>query len=216
MAVVCWSPKGGSGTSVVAAALAASTRPSLLVDLAGDAGAVVGVDDAGPGIAGWVEAAAEAPPDALGRLEVPVADGFALLVAGRHTVEGPEDAGRLLMGLLGVDPRHVVIDAGRAESEMSRAVVLSATRSLCVLRPCYPALRRVATCGLPVNEIVLVTEPGRALGRGDVEAATRAPVVAEVPWDPAIARSVDAATLVSRTPRVLRRSLGALVPSSTS
>src|SRR5437899_9201955 len=48
--VVCWSAKGGQGTSVVACALAlVLTRDAstdvLLVDLAGDAPAVVGLPD---------------------------------------------------------------------------------------------------------------------------------------------------------------------------
>jgi len=54
---VCWSLKGGSGTTVVAAGLALAVarrggRP-LLIDLAGDLPAVLGVEGAGPGITGW-------------------------------------------------------------------------------------------------------------------------------------------------------------------
>jgi hypothetical protein len=45
-----------------------------------------------------------------------------------------------------------------------------------------------------------VTEPGRALGKRDVESVLRAPVVAEVPVSPQIARVVDAGLLASRVP----------------
>jgi hypothetical protein len=55
--------------------------------------------------------------------------------------------------------------------------------------------------------VVLVTEPGRALDRGDVERVVGAPVRAEVAVDPAVARAVDAGLLVSRLPRGLERSL---------
>lgn len=48
MLVVCWLPKGGVGTSVVAAALAlraaADGTETLLVDLAGDQPAILGND----------------------------------------------------------------------------------------------------------------------------------------------------------------------------
>jgi hypothetical protein len=55
--------------------------------------------------------------------------------------------------------------------------------------------------------IVLVTEPGRALGARDVERAIGAPVVAEVPYDPAVARAVDAGLLATRLPGSIARPL---------
>nr|MBA3268215.1 hypothetical protein [Acidimicrobiia bacterium] len=55
MLIACWSPKGGSGTTVVATALglilAGSEGSSLLVDLAGDVPATLGLPEpAGPGL----------------------------------------------------------------------------------------------------------------------------------------------------------------------
>ena len=52
MITVCWAAKGGSGTTVFAAALALSrSAPTLLVDLDGDQPSVFGVPDAsGPGL----------------------------------------------------------------------------------------------------------------------------------------------------------------------
>ena len=51
MYTVCWSPKGGSGTTVVASAIALRHQePHTLVDLAGDLPAVLGLDDGGRGI----------------------------------------------------------------------------------------------------------------------------------------------------------------------
>ena len=47
--------------------------------------------------------------------------------------------------------------------------------------------------------IVLIDEPSRALGRRDVATALALPVVAVVPFDPAIARAVDAAAVVVGT-----------------
>ena len=57
--IVCWSVKGGSGTTVVASTLALmraaeSQRGALLVDLAGDVPAVLGLaEPSGPGISDW-------------------------------------------------------------------------------------------------------------------------------------------------------------------
>ena len=52
MLTICWAAKGGSGTTVFAVAKAiTSPTPALLVDLAGDAMAVLGLPDPdGPGV----------------------------------------------------------------------------------------------------------------------------------------------------------------------
>src|SRR5919199_1458565 len=66
MLIACWSPKGGTGTTVVACGLAAvlarsgARRGALLADLSGDAPAVLGVPDpTGPGLAQWLAAGAQ-------------------------------------------------------------------------------------------------------------------------------------------------------------
>ena len=65
-----WSPKGGSGTSVTAAAVAIQAakvrRPVRLVDLRGDLPAVLGLGaDPATGVADWLAAGPTAPTDAL-------------------------------------------------------------------------------------------------------------------------------------------------------
>ena len=56
MISVCWAAKGGSGTTVVAAAMTiAATSPTLLIDLAGDVPAVLGIPEPdGPGVFDWL------------------------------------------------------------------------------------------------------------------------------------------------------------------
>ena len=75
--VVCWSVKGGSGTTVVAASLAvlsARHHPTLLVDLAGDSAIALGArEPAGPGISEWLHSP-NAGADALARLAVQVGE----------------------------------------------------------------------------------------------------------------------------------------------
>ena len=67
-------------------------------------------------------------------------------------------------------------------------------------RPCYLALRRAVACGIHPTAVVLCTEPGRVLGPPRRRAAVGAPVIAVVPYDPAVARAVDAGLLTGRVP----------------
>lgn len=208
MLIGCWSPKGGSGTSVVTAALGLTRPPALLVDLAGELDAVLGVAAEGPGVGEWLYAASVPPPDALGRLEIPVANGVSLLAAGsaRRDV-GVAGHAALLAELLRSDGRLVVVDAGSEVRSVGAEILRAADLRLCVVRPCYLAVRRLQQATTPLDGIVLVDEPGRALRADDVAAASGVPVVARVPWDPAVARAVDAGVLATRQPRVLARSL---------
>ncbi len=214
MLVSCWSAKGGAGTTVVAAALSvvlARSSPSgaLLADLAGDAPAVLGLPDPGdPGLAGWLRAGDDVAADALARLELDVGHGLSLLPSGTVPIVGPSDRGDVLAALLAADGRPVVADCGRLDrSEVGVALAASATHSLLVTRACYLALRRATTAAVRPSGIVLLKEPGRALGRADVEQVVGAPVRAEIAVDPAIARAVDAGVLCARLPRGLERAL---------
>lgn len=212
MLVACWSSKGGSGTTVVAASLAlllAHRHPggALLVDLAGDGPAALGLaEPESPGIAGWLAAGPEVPVDALHRLEHPAGEGLVLLPrgAGPLTVDRAE----VLTALLAADGRPVIVDCGAAPDGAALAVAAGATRSVLVTRACFLALRRAVAAPLRPSEVVLLREPGRSLTRSDVEECLGAPVVAEVTVDPGVARAVDAGLLATRLPRGLARELG--------
>lgn len=225
--ISCFGVKGGSGTSVVAAALAvlASSDPhgALLVDLGGDQPALLGrPQPGGPGVVDWLHAGGDAPPDALGRLEVDVVPGLRLLPAGagvplavRRTGTGGSQPGvatpgsaATLAAVLGRDQRAVVVDGGcpAGDSQASELVAAAAQR-LMVIRPCYLALRRAALAPVVPTGVVVVTEPGRALRAADVEGVVGAPVVAVVDVEPTVARAVDAGVLAIRMPRSLQRSL---------
>jgi len=212
--ISCWSAKGGAGTTVVAAALAvvlarSSAAGALLVDLAGDAPAVLGLPDPGdPGLAGWLLAGADVPADALTRLELDVGNGLSLLPSGSEAIVGQSDRAEVLTALLAADGRPVVADCGRLDrSEVGVALAAGATHSLLVTRACYLALRRASMAAVRPSGVVLVKEAGRALGRADVEQVVGAPVRAEIAVDPAIARAVDAGVLCARLPRGLERAL---------
>jgi hypothetical protein len=211
MLIACWSSKGGAGTTVVAAGLALllarqSEVGALLVDLAGDSPAALGLPEPdGPGVAEWLRAGTDVPLDALHRLEQTIAPHLALLPRGRGTLEpGP---GPVLASLLTADARPVVADCGANPEGTAREVAAGATRSVLVTRPCYLALRRALVAPIRPSEVVLLTEPGRSLTRRDVEDCVGAPVVAEVAVDPLVARAVDAGLLTTRLPRGLAKEL---------
>ncbi|MBA2436731.1 MAG: hypothetical protein H0V52_00035 [Acidimicrobiia bacterium] len=212
MLIACWSAKGGSGTTVVSVALAGMlARPSstgaLLADLGGDVPAVLGMaEPTGPGLGEWLASGAEVPADALTRLEVPGPGDLRLLPAGAGAPAVPGRA-EVLAAVLAADPRPVVADCGSGPSGPGLAVAAAASASLLVLRPCYLSLRRALQAPMRPSGVILVSEPGRSLGRSDVEDVLGVPVRAVVGIDPAVARAVDAGLLATRLPRGLERAL---------
>ena len=210
MLVACWSVKGGSGTTVVAAALGlllarSSPNGALVVDVGGDQPGALGLaEPTGPGLAEWMAATGDVPADALSRLAIDAGAGVRLLPRGQGPL--PPDGGERLAAALAVE-QPAVVDCGSACEPIGVAVAGSATLSLLVLRPCYLALRRALAAPIRPSGVVLVSEPKRSLGRRDVEEVLGVPVRAEVAWDPAVARCVDAGLLASGVPRVLERAL---------
>ncbi|MGI8663062.1 MAG: hypothetical protein ACR2LQ_07600 [Acidimicrobiales bacterium] len=221
MLICCWSCKGGAGTTVVASALALSlarVNPpgALIVDLAGDVPAVLGLSERpdDPGVAGWLGAAESAGADELARLEVPVGRGLRLLSRGDGALLASR--GELLGAVLAADPRPIVVDAGvlalagRAPGlggEVAITLAGAASRSLLVVRPCFLAVRRALRAPVRASGIVVVVEEGRALAAVDVEETLGIPVLAQVKVTPQVARAVDAGILATRLPRSLERDL---------
>jgi hypothetical protein len=212
--IACWSAKGGAGTTVVSASLAlllaATAGRALAVDLAGDLPAALGlpVRPTAPGVAGWLAAAPEVPPDALARSELPASDRLAVVARG----DGPlAPAGaELLASLLVDDPRPVVADCGRIDgpgADAAHAVAAAASRSLLVLRGCFLSVSRAAAAPLRPSGVVLLLEPGRSITPGDVEGALGVPVLARVRVNDAVARAVDAGLLAAHLPRSLAHDL---------
>lgn len=217
MLITCWSAKGGVGTTVVASALALllarqHDHEVLLVDLAGDVPAALGLDAPGPGITGWLDAGPDVPADALARLSVRATPQLLVVPRGTGDV-GPLERVEVLASLLAGRSTPVVVDAGTVvagpEGAAGRTLAGAADHSLLVLRPCFLGLQRALAAPLRPSAVVLVTEPGRALGAADVEGTLHVPVRAEVAVDPSVARAVDAGLLATRLPRPLARSLEA-------
>jgi Mrp family chromosome partitioning ATPase len=220
MVTLCWAAKGGSGTTVVASALAiADGSPTLLVDLDGEIPSVLGLPDSDrPGLAEWL--ASDAPAGHLDDLLVDVDDHVTLLPwrsnalshASPTAVPGfaaaDEARRRCFIDWLTSRPvpsERIIIDAGTGEPSPDLAEM--AERRLLVTRPCYLALRRAMRTEASPTGIALVGEPGRSLTKRDVEYSLGVPVVASVSLDPAVARAVDAGLLTVRLPGPIRREL---------
>ena len=211
MLTACWSVKGGSGTTVVSAALGlvmarARHDHATLLDLAGDVPAALGIPDpSGSGLTEWLATEARAPAS-FARLIAPAAGGLGVVPRGAPLSPDEDDSSALFAAMADVGGAWVV-DAGVPAGLLAREVVTSADTSLLVLRPCYLALRRALATDLPAHGVVLVREPGRVLTAKDIEDVLRLPVRAEIEVDPAVARAVDAGLLAGRLPRLLERSL---------
>jgi CO dehydrogenase nickel-insertion accessory protein CooC1 len=219
MLVVLWSPKGGSGTSTLAAAcalvLARHSGGARLADLGGDQPALFGLGaDPATGLADWLAAGPEAPTDALERLAVEAAPGVVLLPRGAPgDTPAAAEAGAALAVALRDGPVVTVVDAGTAAAPAARAVLETTDVSVVVVRACYLALRRAvrAPALARASGVAMVAEPARSLGAKEVADVLDRQVLIEVPVRPGIARAVDAGVLASRMPDVLARAAGELL-----
>jgi len=202
----CWSTKGGSGTTVVAAALAlsrAATGASVrLVDFAGDLPAALGiVEPDSPGVTDWLVARDASTADLMQSF-IPVTSRVTLLPLGTQPTLALTDADALrLTHALATDASCTIVDVGTHPN--ASAICAQATKSILVVRPCYLALRRATRSTIRSDSVIVVQEPGRALTTRDIEGVIGTKVTATVPVDPTIARAVDAGLLSSRLPIAL-------------
>jgi MinD-like ATPase involved in chromosome partitioning or flagellar assembly len=213
--IVCWSVKGGSGTTVVASTIALmraaeSQRGVLLVDLAGDVPAVLGLaESSGPGIDDWFANCDHDLRMTLQSIAIQATANLQIIARGSKQLDAKENRNFTeLCAALKTFDLPIIVDAGCGLP--SPDLLAHASSSLLVTRPCYLSLRRAAQLSVSPTGIVLVNEAGRALGKHDVEAVIGAPVVAEISFDAAIARAVDAGLLASRIPTIMSKQLAAV------
>jgi hypothetical protein len=211
-----WSPKGGAGTSVLAAAcalvLARKADGARVADLGGDQPAIFALSSEPPtGLLDWLAASPEAPVAALERLAITAAPGVALLPRGapdRSVVPPPPaEAGAALAVALRDGPVPTIVDVDASAGAAGRAVLEVADVSVVVVRGCYLALRRAVRSpqlGRAAG-VVLVEEQGRSLGPSEIADVLDQPVLARVPVRASVARAVDAGVLAARLPEALAR-----------
>ena len=207
---VCWSVKGGSGTTVFACALAVAIAerhgPTTVIDMCGDVPAVLGIaEPPGRGVRDWLTGS-DRDPSQLDELAVAASTNLRMIPAG---APGAFDDAALEDLLHASRGRHVVVDFGMmrpGETLRQRAIA-----DYLVSRPCYLSLRRAARLTQRPRSVVLMKEQGRSLTKRDVQAVIGAPVVAEIGVTEGIARCVDAGLLATRLPKSLAADLAALV-----
>ena len=183
------SPKPGSGVSTTAALVALAIShdtPTHLVDLCGDHFALFGL--------------------------VP-RPGATVEVAKHLTIHDLTNASldeqATTIDRLAQLGQHVIIDAGTPDHAIHDRLPAGTVRRW-VLRPCYLALRRVATYTVRPDEVIMLAEPGRSLTAHDIAAITSAPVTATIEVDPHIARSTDAGLLCARPPAAVLTALAGI------
>jgi MinD superfamily P-loop ATPase len=222
-----WSSKGGSGTSVVAAAVALTlARESRvrLVDLRGDQPAVLALaGEPTAGVGDWLRAGPTAPADALERLSVDVGPRLSLLPLGAaHATGARPEAGAALAVALRDEQRITIVDAGAfdvaAGASAVDALVEVADVSIVVLRSCYLALRRAVRLEHTSRAAgaVLLEESGRALASRDVADVLGVPVLTTLPVRGTVSRAVDAGLLATRLPDALVRPIRQLAQRLTA
>lgn len=207
MLTIYLSPKGGSGTTTVAAAHALANAQThgkaVLIDMCGDAPAVLGMPETQePGLNDWLAEGQSA--GALELLSLGTAiDGLLVIHRGARFVSGAPRWDALVRALAEWD-HPVVIDAGT--NYIPDELRQSADKVLLVTRQCYLSLRRATAMPAP-HGVVVVKEDSRALTVKDVENVLGVPVVVTIPVDPAIARAIDAGVLPQRHSELFARHL---------
>ena len=217
MLISCWSPKGGSGTTVIAAALAmlhAQLSGSWLVDTQGDLDAVFPTGDA-PATAGfrqWSSVINDARPQRLADVAYAATSDVTLIPAGPVVADAPRpSAQRIAEFAEWIGDDVAIVDAGTVgDGGESYARLFSdvADHSYCVVRLCFLSLRRLQQSSVTPTGLIIIDEPNRMLAPEDFVRSVHAPVIATIPWDASISRSVNSGTLGRAMPKQLVRALG--------
>lgn len=216
MFIILSSPKGGSGTSVTAAALAvlgSQITPTLLVDLAGDQVALLGLPRTNFGLTDWLDQQSQQEFDdviidcgdqlfvvPLGSSTIPITSS----PSWPHVVRALEH--KQNQGF------NIVVDAGSGRIPADLAGL--AAQVLLVIRPCYLALHRTVDAHQTYTGVIVVLERDRVLTTKDVETILDLPCVAQVPLTADIARRVDSGLLQSRMPHILQSALAPIFATS--
>jgi hypothetical protein len=196
---VCASPKGGQGCTTIAAVLgviAAHDQPTVLFDTRGDAATILGMRDVQP---------ARTVGDAIAEAVEPCRRLRVAAVTGESV---DTDALTVIEELV-LSGHRVIVDTGTDHDVLHRFDPLNPQRLL-VTRSCYIALRRAVGVPFVPDQVVLIAERQRALTEHDVSVALALPVLS-VPYEPSVARAIDAGLLASRLPRCLTSPLARIL-----
>lgn len=207
--LACWTVKGGSGTTVFAAALALALAErhgsANIIDFGGDVPSVLGLSEpTGRGVRDWLANSVRDPRD-FECLRLQATSRLGLVPAG-NAASFDDHA---LIDMANIVPDHTVVDFGTLQPTDSLRPLIRA--DWLVLRPCYLALRRAARLPRRPQGVVVVREAGRALTSRDIQSVVGAPIIGEITVSDSVARSVDAGLLATRLPRQLSDEIDALL-----
>ena len=218
MFTILSSPKGGTGTSVVAASLAivsSSSSPTLLVDLAGDQAAILGLPQPPIGLSDWANGMTYREFDEIVSL---CHDNLYLAPTGTFDFEtlNANAWDKLLraLSLKHSEGYNIIVDLGRADIPLALRKIVDTC--YLVTRPCYLALRRAVDLETAFSGVIVVNEPDRVLTSRDVESVLKLKCVAEIPYTSEISRRVDSGLLKSRLPMALQSVLSQLISLEVS
>ena len=218
MFTILSSPKGGTGTSVVAASLAivsSSSSPTLLVDLAGDQAAILGLPQPPIGLSDWANGMTYREFDEIVSL---CHDNLYLAPTGTFDFEtlNANAWDKLLraLSLKHSEGHNIIVDLGRADIPLALRKIVDTC--YLVTRPCYLALRRAVDLETAFSGVIVVNEPDRVLTSRDVESVLKLKCVAEIPYTSEISRRVDSGLLKSRLPMALQSVLSQLISLEVS
>jgi Flp pilus assembly CpaE family ATPase len=230
-----WGPKGGSGSSVLTAYLAAAlTRIGIkcvLIDLDldhGDQTAILGVQGETKNVVDLLSVVDEISPGVLENVAWQHPRGFGVVLAPGT----PGEAGLVKVAdLVGVIEAvshltdHVLLDLPSGFSDMVFAGAEAADRFLFVMTPDVLSLRRgrealraLRSAGADENRIeVVLNRTGGDISAKDVEAVLTRPVVARLRPDLRLLRASDRGEIVRsglKLVETLARRISAAVPTS--
>ena len=218
MFTILSSPKGGTGTSVVAASLAivsSSSSPTLLVDLAGDQAAILGLPQPPIGLSDWANGMTYREFDEIISL---CHDNLYLAPTGTFDFEtlnaNAWDKFLRALSLKHSEGYNIIVDLGRADIPLALRKIVDTC--YLVTRPCYLALRRAVDLETAFSGVIVVNEPDRVLTSRDVESVLKLKCVAEIPYTSEISRRVDSGLLKSRLPMALQSVLSQLISLEVS
>lgn len=211
MFIIFTSPKNGNGVTVTTASysLLSALRGTrtVLLDLCGDQPAALGMPEpTGPGLHDWLSENSTGDATQLLSMGREATHGLLVIHRGAQFITGEPRWSALAQAVASLS-YTVVIDAG--VGHLPHELTQIATKVITVVKPCYLSLRRATQLPTP-SSVFVVKEDGRALTVKDVGHVLNAPIDAEIPYEPAIGRAVDAGLLPSRVEQLLGRHMPTL------
>lgn len=217
-----WAPKGGSGTSVLAAHLTAVLSSfgveCVLVDLDldhGDQSAILGAATESKTIGDLLRVVEEITPSVLESVAWRHSAGFRVVLSpgspGESGLVKGADAVRVL-GSIREAAAHLIVDVPSGYGEHVFSVAEESTRILLVVTPDLLSLRRARdvmqlfdSAGIEAGRIEIIINRARSgdISASDVETVLGRPSVAQVPPDVGLLRAPDRGELASSGVRLL-------------